>query len=321
MKKLSFVLLSFLVLFSIFTVFSKPNPNSTSTAKRLKAQVVKPIEIEAEATPENVKLRLAELSSEIEFTYDATVQSEIDKYLRHGRKELAELVARSRYYLPIFEKALEEAGLPDQLKYVPILESQLKTGVTSPRGAGGLWQFMPVTAKGFDMKITSAIDERCDPYIASNRACRLLKYLYDRFGDWGLALAAYNAGEGNVMRAIRKAGGKGQNPSFQSVARFLPAQTRKYLPKLAAMSYLVNYYSRHDIKVAEAAMLQPSDTVHVREQMSLSRIAGKIGVSAAQLRNLNPHFRSDIVPANQSRPVNLILPAEKIADFKQNFSI
>lgn len=321
MKKISFVLLSFLVLFSIFSVFSKPNPNFNSRIKARELQQ-QSIEIEAVATPEKVKQRLAELQSEsvIDLNYDSKVQADIDLYLKNGRRQFADLLNRSEYYMPIFENALREYGLPDELKFIPIIESHLKTNVTSPRGAGGLWQFMPVAAKSFDMKITAAIDERNDPYLSSERACRLFKYLYDKFGDWSLVLAAYNAGEGTVMRAIRRAGGDKNKQTFESIKNFLPSQTRRYIPKFVAISYLMNYHEHHDIK-STSASIQSTDTVHIRSKANLSKIAGTIGISVNDLRSLNPHFRSNVIPATSSRPCNLILPTEKIKEFKESFSL
>lgn len=266
------------------------------------------------ASPETVKARLEALGGEIEMVYNSSVQADIDKYLKHGRTQLTRLLNLSSYYMPIFERALEEAGLPEALKYLPVIESGLEPRATSSKGAGGLWQFMPVAARGYDMKITSAIDERCDPYISSKRACKMLKDLHDMFGDWGLALAAYNAGPGTVKRAIRRAGG-GKH-TFWTLYNYLPAQTRKYVPKFIAMNYVMTYYSEHNIPNVSDANTVAADTVHVKENMSLRQVAGSLGVALDQLRSLNPHFRSDVIPGSESRHCTLILPAEKMKDFR-----
>lgn len=305
---------SVITLFSVFTVFSKPNPNSASSLFNKKDYKVESYGKDPGATPEVVKARLEALNSEIEMTYNSTVQADIDQYLKHGRTMLSRLLVLSSYYMPIFERALQEAGLPDELKCLPIIESGLEPRATSNKGAGGLWQFMPCAARGYDMKITSSIDERCDPYLSSKRACKMLKDLYDMFGDWGLALAAYNAGPGTIKNAIRRAGG-GQH-TFWTLINYLPQQTRRYVPKFIAMNYVMNYYTEHNIPAIAPDNALATDTVHIKKSMRLSQVASAIGVGIDQLRTLNPHFRSDVIPGTDSRHCNLILPAEKVRDFK-----
>ena len=321
MKRILILLVSTILLFSFFTVFSKPNPNSTSTFNKL--QSAAHIGQDPGASAELVKLRLDSLASRsgmMDMPYNSTVQSYIDQYLKNGRRQLTELLVRCAYYMPIFEKALQEAGLPDELKYVAVIESSLKLKATSPRGASGFWQFMPATAKGYDMKITSAIDERWDPYLSSERACRLLKKQYERFGDWALALAAYNAGQGTVQKAIRRAGLDKSSATFQAIAQYLPAETRKYVPKFIAMNYIMKYYTRHNISEVPVGSVVETDTIHISEKMNLSQIAGVLEVPTSQLRDLNPHFRTDMIPATAERPCNLILPVEHIETFKESRS-
>ena len=300
------------IIFSVSTVFGEPNPSSTQTPNAAgRIAIQEPKRPNPEATPEIVKQRLEELNTSVEMTYSPSVQTHIDRYLKNGRAQLKELIARSEYYLPIFEQALMEAGLPDELKYLPVIESHLEVKATSPRGAGGLWQFMPITAKGLDMKVNATIDERNDPYLSSQKACRLLKMLYDQFGDWSLALAAYNAGDGTVRRALRKAGGDRKSHTFQTISKYLPAQTRAYLPKFIAMTYLMNFYDDHDVKIDAGKAFQPTDTIQVREKSKLSSFAGRLNVSLSELKKLNPHFRTDVIPATADRPCTLIVPAGK----------
>ena len=315
-RKILIAATSVITLFSVFTVFSKPNPNSASSLLNKKEYKVESYGKDPGASPEIVKARLEALNSEIEMTYNSTVQADIDQYLKHGRTMVSRLLVLSSYYMPIFERALEEAGLPDELKCLPIIESGLEPRATSCKGAGGLWQFMPCAAQGYDMKINSTIDERCDPYLSSKRACKMLKDLYDMFGDWGLALAAYNAGPGTIKNAIRRAGG-GQH-TFWSLINYLPQQTRRYVPKFIAMNYVMNYYTEHNIPAIAPDNALSTDTVHVKKNMRLSQVASSIGVGVDQLRTLNPHFRSDVIPGSDSRHCNLILPAEKVREFKAN---
>lgn len=313
MKKLFLFVTTSVILFSVFTVFSKPNPNSSTSFNQYGADSYGKALI---PSPEVVKARLEALPCEIEMKYNSTVQSDIEKYLKYGRKQLSDLLVRASYYLPIFEKALKEAGLPDELKYLPVIESNLQARVTSNRGAGGLWQFMPIAAKGYDMKISSTIDERCDPYISSERACRMLKDLYAMFGDWSLALAAYNAGPGTVQRAMKRAGAEKGNCDFWSIYNYLPAQTRNYVPKFIAMNYIMNYYTEHNISEVPDSAIISADTLHITEKVHFSQIAGVLDVSLSELRSLNPHLRADMTQPSAERPCTLILPAEQVQQYK-----
>ena len=115
---------------------------------------------------------------------------------------------RSAYFFPIFDSYLDQHNLPLELKYVAVVESALKPDALSQSGAKGIWQFMLGTARLYDLKVDSYVDERKDIFAASNAACEYLKVLYHMFDDWNLAIAAYNCGPGNVTKAIRRAGGK-----------------------------------------------------------------------------------------------------------------
>lgn len=305
---------SVIALFSAVTVFSKPNPNASSILFNKSQYKVESYGTDPGASPEVIQARMEALNTQVEMAYNSTVQDYIDAYLKRGRAGFSKLLVLSAYYMPIFESALQEAGLPDELKYLPMIESGLKAEATSCKGAGGLWQFMPSAAKDYDMHITASIDERCDPYISSKGACRLLSKLFERYGDWHLALAAYNAGPGTVNNAIRRAGGGHQ--TFWTVANYLPAETRKYVPKFIAMTYVMNYYTEHNIPRISRDNALPTDTVHVHHKMSLRQVAGMVGVDHEQLRTLNPHFRSDVIPGSYGRHCNIILPADKVKEFK-----
>lgn len=317
MKRIILTVVSTILLFSVFTVFSKPNPNSASSYKRSNIRVDQ-FGVGAPATPEVVKARLEALSCEVDMTYSKDVQDVIDKYLKYGDRHFQELLSRCAYYMPIFERALKEAGLPDELKYLPIIESNLKPQAVSYAGAGGLWQFMPVTAKGYNMTISSSIDERNDPYLSSEMACRVLKSHYDRFGDWGLALAAYNAGAGTIQKALKRAGGDPKEHTFWTVYNYLPGQTKKYVPKFIAMTYLMNYYQMHNISEVSKENVLRTDTIHVHEKLRLSQIAKSLDVSLDELKSLNPHFRGDVIPATASRHCNLILPVDQVKQYKES---
>lgn len=307
MKQIICIILS---LVCIFTSYSKQEISNTFDFK----PELQSSGINRSATPEEVRKRLAALDTEIEMRYTPEVQSYIDQYMKHGRRKVASFLALSTYYLPIFERALREAGLPEELKYLPVIESGLDPKATSNMGAAGLWQFMAVAARGYDMKISSAVDERRDPYISSDRACRMLKDLYEKFGDWGLVLAAYNAGPGAVQRALKRAGGS--NHSYWTVRQHLPAQTRKYVPAFIAMNYIMNYYAEHNIPEVTIERPLVTDTVRISKKVSFKEIASACDITVEDLRKLNPHLRGDMISGTTERPSNLILPSATARDYK-----
>ena len=312
MKRIFLVLISFICLFS---AFSKPTPNSKTNVPFYVKPTVTSYGTDPGATPEEIQQRLEALPTEMEMRYTPEVQKYIDAYMKTSRSQVATLQILSAYYMPIFEQALADAGLPEELKYLPIIESSLDSKATSHCGAGGLWQIMPSVAKGYDMKVNAQIDERRDPYIASERACRMLKQAYEKFGDWGLALASYNCGPGNLGKALKRAGGNSKDHTFWTVYNYLPAQTRHYVPKFIAMVYIMNYYAEHNIPTVEIPHYA-ADTIRVTEKMNLSKLAPKYNISLADLKALNPHFHTDVVPATASRPCNVILPKAAAQAYK-----
>ena len=314
MKRLLFLFISLL---SIAT-FIFANPNSSRSSRRTATNT----QMGASATPDEIRERLAALNCDIELRYTDEVQSCINTYLNtsYGRKRLSSMIGELEYYLPIFDHYLEEAGIPMELKYLAVIESALDPKATSHCGAAGLWQFMPIAAKGYDMKITSSIDERRDPYISSHRACQMLKELYKKFGDWTLAIAAYNCGGGRLQQALNKAGGDKSKHNFWTIAKYLPAQTRNYVPKFIAMTYLMSYYKEHDITVSDEEMnTLATDTVHITGKMTFREVAAATNVSIVEIKKLNPHYRGEVIPATTARPCNLILPTDHAMTLKQRF--
>ena len=155
--------------------------------------------------------RLSKIPSSIEMPYNSEVRRFIDMYVVKKRTLVEAMLGMSLYYMPIFEQALEQEGMPLELKYLPVVESALDPTAKSPVGAAGLWQFMIRTGKGLGLEVNSLVDERLDPYKSSVKAAKYLKELYNIYGDWSLAIAAYNCGPGKVNQAIRNAGGTGKD--------------------------------------------------------------------------------------------------------------
>lgn len=255
-----------------------------------------------------VRRRMAELDarSPMEMTWNPVVHSRIAYFAERRRRHIAEMTGRSAQYFPLFEEALDRHGLPLELKYLPIVESALNPNAVSPAGAQGLWQFMYGTARLQGLRIDSYIDERRDPEASTDAACRYLKQLFEMYGDWHLALAAYNAGPGNVNKAIRRHGGRG---SYWSIRPFLPTETQGYVPAFLAVVYMMESFEAHGIAPSKPALAHALiDTVHVGNQVDLKKVARGIGMPEEEILALNPMYRLGVVPASgQAWPVRLPL--------------
>ena len=249
--------------------------------------------------------RLGKLPTVIEMPFNSVVKGAIRYYV--NRPQLVEnMLGLSLYYMPIFEDALERHKMPLELKYLPVIESALVPTAVSKAGAGGLWQFMPPTAKGMGLEINSLVDQRRDPYLASDAAARYLKQLYQTYNDWSLAIAAYNCGPGNVNKALRRAG-DGKH-DFWEIYPFLPTETRGYVPTFIAANYIMNDHKDHNISPALARRPLVTDTVHVSRRVHFDQISQVMDIPVAELRALNPQFRTDLIPGD-IHPYSLVLPS------------
>lgn len=258
-----------------------------------------------------IRDRLAKLPTVIEMPYNSIVRSYIERYTARGREQVAALLGLSLYYMPIFEQALEENNLPLELKYLPVIESGLDPNAVSRHGATGLWQFMIGTAKGLGMEVSSLVDERRDPYVASQAAAKYLKDLYATYGDWSLAIAAYNCGPGNVNKALRRAGGDATNKDFWSIYHYLSPETRGYVPMFIAANYVMNYYPQHNISPVLPSKPLVTDTLMIGDRVHFDQISHVLDIPIEELRVLNPQFRADIIPGSADRQYTLVLPSQQ----------
>ena len=150
------------------------------------------------------RLELLNSKTPINIEYNPVLESIINNYLATRKVSFERLAQRSQYYFPLFEEVLDAHNVPLEIKYLSIVESALNPKAKSPVGASGLWQFMFSTSKMYGLEVNSYIDERFDPVKSTKAAAKYLNKLYDIFGDWSLALAAYNSGPGNVTKAMRR---------------------------------------------------------------------------------------------------------------------
>ncbi len=261
---------------------------------------------------EVVKERLAKLPTVIEMPFNSVVRDYIDRYTKRGREQVTVILGLSHYYLPIFEQALEERGLPLELKYLPVIESALDPNAVSRHGATGLWQFMITTAKGMGLEVNSLVDERRDPYLSSKKAAQYLADLYATYNDWSLAIAAYNCGPGAVNKAIRRAGGDPSSHDFWSIYNYLTPETRGYVPMFIAANYVMNYYSEHNISPVVATKPLVTDTLKIQDRIHFNQISEVLDIPVEELRVLNPQFRADVIPGSEEKTYTLILPSQQI---------
>jgi membrane-bound lytic murein transglycosylase D len=254
--------------------------------------------------------RLSKLNTVIEMPYNDIVRNCIDLYVDRRRNVVELMLGLETFYFPMIEEVLDKYKLPDELKYLTIVESALNPNAISSAGAAGIWQFIHPTGKQYGLEINSLIDERLDPVKATYAACEYFTNMYRIFGDWTLAIAAYNCGSGNVSKAITRANG---SKDFWKIYPYLPRETRSYVPFFIAVNYAMNYYAQHQLYPVQTSLPPVTDTVMIQQTMHFDQIAAVLGVEKEYLRALNPQYKREIIPGDKYRPLRL--PALKTNAF------
>ncbi len=276
-----------------------------------------PVEYE-ELPTELLKQRLAELDARTPFNveYNPSLESVIKGYLKNRRRTMAKLMALSDYYFPMFEQELDKHDLPLEMKYLAIVESALDPRARSRVGATGLWQFMYATGKMFGLEVSSYVDERSDPIMATEAACKYLKSLYGSLGDWDLALAAYNSGPGNVSKAIRRSGGR---TNYWNIRANLPRETAGYVPAFLATMYIFEYAEEHGFESNGPRIPYiATDTIRVKKRISLAQVSQIANLELAELEFLNPSYKLGIIPVVKDEDYVLRLPVDLVGKFVAN---
>ncbi|PID69112.1 MAG: lytic transglycosylase [Flavobacteriales bacterium] len=272
----------------------------------------------SELPTELLKERLAHLNSKTPFhvEYNPSLERLIKHYLKTRSKTLGNIMTKSAYYFPLFEEYLDKYDLPLEIKYLAIVESALRPRARSRVGATGLWQFMYYTGKQYRLDVNSYVDDRYEPLRATEAACKFLSNLYTIFGDWDLALAAYNSGPGNVSKAIRRSGGK---RNYWNIRHNLPRETAGYLPAFYATYYLFEYAEEHGLKPTENILRRfETDTVVVKRQISFEQINKVLNTNDELLEFLNPQYKLNIIPYIKDKKYTLRLPKDIIGKFTSN---
>lgn len=247
----------------------------------------------APLTDAELRRRLGLLSSCLQLRPTGVVKGYIRTYSQIQTLKTRGMLGKRMTYFPLFEEKLKEYGLPADLKYLAVVESALNAKAVSRVGATGLWQFMPYTGNDYGLYTNSAVEDRSNPVKSTDAAARYLRDLFKQYNDWALALAAYNSGPSRVNAAIKRA----HSRDFWQIQRYLPEETRNYVPAFIAATYICNFYMLHDIEpVMPSYDEQMTDYLLVYEGLSFRDIAEATGVEYNVIKALNPGFRRDYVP-------------------------
>jgi membrane-bound lytic murein transglycosylase D len=267
---------------------------------------------------ETMEKRIKELDSRIPMNFNTRVKSFIDYFTLKDREYTKMVMRRSRMYFPLFERYLKKYDMPEELKYLAIVESGLTASARSRAAAVGLWQFMYYTGKMYGLNSDWFVDDRMDPEKSTDAACKYIKSLYNTFDDWELALAAYNCGPGNVRRAIRRSGYK---KKFWDIYKYLPRETRGYVPQFVAVTYAFEYADEHNLVLEDEEYDYPIeyDTIMVKSAVKLSTIADLLNVCHDDMEIINTAIKNQTLPESK-KYYTINIPSDKHEYFTQNRS-
>lgn len=249
----------------------------------------------------------------VEMRFTSEVQSYLDSYLVRNRSKSERIVSQMMLYFPLIEQMLLENDLPDELKYLAIVESALAPKARSRSGAVGLWQFMSPTARELGLRIYHSVDERSDPYRSTEAAIQYIKRLYDRFGDWELTLAAYNSGPNRVDRLMKLYG----VTNYWQLRPYLPKETANYVPAYIAATYVFSDFNKHGL-IPTRVHPDRHFTTKVEiynHKVYLKDLAKVLHVDLDTLLSINPMYKRDYIPSSP-HGYNLIIPYRCVPYFE-----
>ena len=318
MKKISLILS--IVVLATMRCFSQAEPDSVLYPVNFVANA-DTMEMDSDTTalvvdlsiPDSIYMkRLAVLPYKFKLTYNPIVKRYIELYTVKIKDKLEVILGLSNFYFPIFDEVLSSYQLPNELKYITIIESALNPCAVSRCRAVGLWQFMKGTGKENGLQINNYIDQRRGFIESTRAAAKYLSNLYETYHDWQLVLAAYNCGPGNVNKAIRRSGGK---RDFWEVYRFLPRETRGYVPEYIGAVYAFNYYKEHNISPVAATYPLQTDTITIAKPLHFGQVSEVLGIPMDELRRINPQYLKDMVPGSGRKVYSLRVTLEQKSKF------
>ncbi|GAB3217499.1 transglycosylase SLT domain-containing protein [Algoriphagus aestuariicola] len=267
-------------------------------------------------TYEEVDQRIKAMKTGMPFELNDRIFSFIQYFTVRNRDYTKMVLARKEIYFPLFESTLRKHEMPEEIEYLSIVESGLDPQIKSRVGAMGLWQFMPATGRMYGMNVNMDIDDRMDPELSTEAAAKYLKSLYRMFGDWEVALAAYNCGPGNVRKAIRRSGGK---KTFWGIYNYLPKETRSYVPQFQAFLYILNNLEAHNFNLEEPTYPIEYEKIRFDRAFNLERLSELTAICVADLEQLNPSIKRRAIPES-NRSMQVRIPKSKAMFLKENLA-
>ncbi|SFU17955.1 membrane-bound lytic murein transglycosylase D [Algoriphagus locisalis] len=267
-------------------------------------------------TYDEIDRRVKAMDHEMAFELNDRVFSFIQYFTVRNRDYTKMVLARKELFFPMFDEMMAKHEMPLEIKYLSIIESGLDPQIRSRVGAMGLWQFMPATGGMYGMKINSEVDDRMDPELSTEAAAKYLKSLYRMFGDWEVAMAAYNCGPGNVRKAIRRSGGK---KTFWGIYNYLPRETRSYVPQVQAMLYILNHLEEHNFHPEDPTYVVEYEKIRFDRALSLDKLAELTNLCVADLKTLNPAIKNRKLPES-NKSMALRIPRTKVPYIKENLA-
>lgn len=269
-------------------------------------------------TPAQIQARMDLMESGIPMEYNQHVKSFINLYGVRKKQLTERIMTLSEYYFPMFEEILDREGLPQEFKYLAVIESALNPQAQSWAGACGLWQFIHSTGLAYGLKINNMVDERRDPLKSTLAACQYFKNSYALYGDWLLVIASYNCGPGNVNKAIRKSGGK---KNFWQIMKYLPKETRGYVPALIAAAFVMENAGEMGLTKADFDVHSMVENIEVDQVLHFAQVNKVLGIPMDDLVYLNPEYKKKIIPASTQNKHEITLPykyAMRFAELKDS---
>lgn len=263
-----------------------------------------------------VDKRIKAMKTAMPFELNDRIFSFIQYFTVRNRDYTKMVLARKEKFFPLFEETLLKHEMPKEIEYLAIVESGLDPQIKSRVGAMGLWQFMPATGRMYGMNVNSDVDDRMDPELSTDAAAKYLKSLYRMFGDWEVAMAAYNCGPGNVRKAIRKSGGK---KTFWEIYNHLPKETRSYVPQVQAFLYLLNHLEEHNFSLEEPTYPIEYEKFRFERALSLEKLSELTNICLKDLEELNPSVKHRNIPVS-NRSMEVKIPRTKAPFLKENLA-
>jgi membrane-bound lytic murein transglycosylase D len=257
--------------------------------------------------------KMSSLGSKFNFVYHPEVLRQIQYMNNPNSQFISKANIKKEIYFPIFEEILDKRKLPQEIKYLSVIESALNPDAVSWCGATGLWQFMPGTGKLMKIEISSSIDERKEIALSTEKACNYLESMYNIYGDWFMALAAYNCGPGNVNKAIRRSGGK---RDFWEIKHFLPKETQNYVPKFIATVFMMNFaelntLQNHSYSVCKLVPVEVNNGLH------FDLVCAYLNWNPEEIKEFNSFYKNNYIPEDYNNK-KLYLPYNSAMQFIEN---